>query len=419
MAIALRSTSSATLSAAGTSITVNAPAGLAAGDVMYAVVQSYEKSLTAPSGWVQDVPENPIATGGSANYLQTFYKVAGASEPSSYTWSQSSAGLFSVSIADYEGVNNTTPLNVAGSASPQTTASPSFPSLTTTAAGCKILIGFAQYNTASVTFTPPSGYTQEVASAWGDDAQTFIADATQSAAGATGTLTGTISASVELAAFTAALNPASTSVTGTVAYTNLNDTSAISGKIGVQGTQGTQNANDALASAGKIGVIGTLIYSNAPDAANMAGLVNVYAGTLAYQNAPDLLAGSAKIGVQGTVSDANANDPATVTGTYSINGRLLSVMNNATMSATGGIGVGGALRSVMLADSLSGAGKIGIGGLLSGVNGADALIVQGVYQAPWQPVSPASGSGTASVPASGAWQPVTPASGSWTRIGKI
>ena len=212
MAIALRSTSSNTLTAAGTSITVDAPAGLAAGDVMYAVVQSVDSTVTAPSGWVQDVVAATISRQGPVptTYLTTYYKVATATEPASYTWSQASSGPFSISIADYEGVNNSTPLNVAGvGAGAQNTASPSFPSITTTAAGCRILIGLAQNGVASVTFTTPTGYTQEVASAWGDDAQTFIADATQSAAGATGTLTGTISAAELLATFTAALNPAS------------------------------------------------------------------------------------------------------------------------------------------------------------------------------------------------------------------
>ena len=208
MAITLRSTSSATLTGAGTSITVDAPAGLTAGDVMYAVVESLDSAVTAPSGWVLDVSAASIP-GGLTNYLNTFYKVATASEPATYTWSQASSSIFSVSIADYEGVNNTTPLNVAGVGDGgQSTASPAFPSITTTAAGCRILIGLAQNGGASVTFTTPTGYTQEVASAYGYYAQTFIADATQSAAGATGTLTGTISAWEPLATFTAALNPA-------------------------------------------------------------------------------------------------------------------------------------------------------------------------------------------------------------------
>ena len=208
MAITLRSTSSNTLTAAGTSITVDAPAGLTAGDVMYAVVESLDSSVTAPSGWVLDVAAASIP-GGLTNYLNTFYKIATASEPTSYTWSQASSSIFSVSIADYEGVNNSTTLNVAGvGLGGQSTASPAFPSITTTAAGCKILIGLAQNGGGSVTFTPPTGYTEEVASAYGYYAQTFIADATQSAAGATGTLTGTISASEPLATFTAALNPA-------------------------------------------------------------------------------------------------------------------------------------------------------------------------------------------------------------------
>ena len=205
MAITLRSTSSATLSAAGTSITVNAPAGLAAGDVMYAVVGSNSAgdTIAAPTGWVADQSSNAGPT------LYTFYKVATSTEPASYSFTLSASNPLYALIADYTGVNNTTPLNVASvQDGGQNTGSPAFASLTTTVAGCQILQCLTVGDIAADTFTPPTGYVLEVSSAYAYKGQVYLADLNQSAAGATGALTGTLAKGNPCATVTAALNPA-------------------------------------------------------------------------------------------------------------------------------------------------------------------------------------------------------------------
>ncbi len=207
MAITLRSTSSATLTAAGTSLTVDAPAGLAAGDVMYAVIasDSHAQTIAAPTGWVADQSGNILNP-----TLYTFYKVATSTEPATYTFTISASETLFALIADYTGVNNTTPLNVAsvqdeGQAS---TTAPAFASLTTTVAGCQILQCLAVVDTSADTFTPPTGYVLEVSSPYGLDGQVYLADLNQSAAGATGAITGTLATSNKCSTVTAALNPA-------------------------------------------------------------------------------------------------------------------------------------------------------------------------------------------------------------------
>lgn len=115
-----------------------------------------------------------------------------------------------------------------------------------------------------------------------------------------------------------AAGPASAGgVTGTVAYTNANDTSAASGTTTVVGTLSTTNANDSCAASGSVGggVSGSVAYTNANDTSAASGTTTVV-GTLARTNANDTAAASGFAGiVSGTVAYTNANDTAQASGT--------------------------------------------------------------------------------------------------------
>src|SRR5260221_522308 len=89
----------------GSTLAIGLPAGTASGDVMVAhvIVRTAGNAIAAPAGW------NPVLRQDSSSSMATatYEKVAGSSEPASYTWSFSIAGEASGGIASYIGVNTT------------------------------------------------------------------------------------------------------------------------------------------------------------------------------------------------------------------------------------------------------------------------------------------------------------------------
>lgn len=85
---------------AGTTLVINKPTGTLEGDLMVAVMGctgTSTKDWTGATGWTEAADQ-----GGGAPYLRVAYKVAGASEPSSYTFTVSvSAGLRAGAILTY------------------------------------------------------------------------------------------------------------------------------------------------------------------------------------------------------------------------------------------------------------------------------------------------------------------------------
>lgn len=67
----------------GDTLTISAPAGVAARDVLLAHITTNNRTVTAPSGWVN------FGGGTSAGFAwqaQLYYKIAGSSEPADYDW---------------------------------------------------------------------------------------------------------------------------------------------------------------------------------------------------------------------------------------------------------------------------------------------------------------------------------------------
>lgn len=96
-----------------TSLTINKPTGTVQGDFMLAVITSDGTSVSIPSGWTtffsQQHPDSSISG-------RTYYKFAGSSEPSSYTWTSSGSGCaFHGFILTYRGVRTSSPIVGANS----------------------------------------------------------------------------------------------------------------------------------------------------------------------------------------------------------------------------------------------------------------------------------------------------------------
>jgi hypothetical protein len=173
-----------------TTLTINTPAGVQAGDVMVAGIGIRgAPTVATPAGWTL------IRTDAAGTYTTQalYYRVATATEPASYTWSFSGSVPAAGGISAYQGVNTTAPVNVsAGTGQNVDTTSIVAPSVTTTVAGAEVVGFFSIGGNNSI--TPPAGMTErgEANSSAGSNHVTWeSSDFLQATAGATGTKTAT------------------------------------------------------------------------------------------------------------------------------------------------------------------------------------------------------------------------------------
>lgn len=208
---------------AATTLAVPYPASIQAGDVLVLVVGVSGVAPTNPAGFTSAITTN---SGGSTPAYRVSYKVATGSESGSLnvtTPSQTSQGRMFL----FRGVDQTTPIDVAGTIFGSSTAVSAYniPTLTTTTTGVTLVsVGIA--NAASGTFTPPTvpaAFTEvwdAIATTPGITTDYLI----WSGSGATGTINLVHSSAVRGAAGVIALRPASTapgqgSGTGTWTFT--------------------------------------------------------------------------------------------------------------------------------------------------------------------------------------------------------
>lgn len=139
-----------------TSVTLTPDQTAVTGDFLIVNIGSVSlasETLTAPSGWTLI----RSTRAGSVN-LHSYRKAAGASEPSSYTWTGGQNAAHVATIIRLIAVN-ATPINAEAAAS-GTSADPVSPSITTTAANCFMLSVCSQSNALAQTYTPPAGYVE-------------------------------------------------------------------------------------------------------------------------------------------------------------------------------------------------------------------------------------------------------------------
>lgn len=186
-AIGFVAATSANNGAGSKTLVINEPTGVAQGDVMLATVTvTGTGAPSAPSGWTV-----VKSTSGTALRQATYYKVAGASEPSSYSWSWSSSRAASGGIIDYSGVNQTAPVDATASAS-GASGNAEAASITTSAANDRVLAiaSFAASTTVTADATTTERYDSSSSSTTGE-----AADFAQATAGATSAKTATPAAS--------------------------------------------------------------------------------------------------------------------------------------------------------------------------------------------------------------------------------
>jgi len=195
--------SSAQNAATSGDLVINKPAGTTTNDVMITsiAIRPNTATITAPSGWslIRRVDNaNPTVSS-----LATYWKLAGGSEPASYTWTLGANGGSAGGTLTFYNVNTSSPVNVQNG---QNTPNPpgtshSTPSVVTTVADTMVVT--AHSYASSDNWTPPGGMTEAVDRASLTPPNTGgiaieINYVLQASAGATGAKTATVPAGADV-----------------------------------------------------------------------------------------------------------------------------------------------------------------------------------------------------------------------------
>lgn len=93
-------------------LVVSKPTGVAQNDLMFSFVQANSGTLGAPSGWTQEY----YFTGGGGVQFVCYSKLAGSSEPTSYTWTKdanSNNTIWGVAVVAFRGIDTSNPFVIS------------------------------------------------------------------------------------------------------------------------------------------------------------------------------------------------------------------------------------------------------------------------------------------------------------------
>jgi len=154
--------------------------------VAFVVVQTAGNTITLPAGWSLVLRQDSSSSIATASYV----KVAGSSEPASYTWSFSTSGEASGGIASYIGVNTTTPVDASNAQYNANTSNVDNSGVTTTTANDMLVyaVGVATATTVNV----PSGFTEQWSTTSNSLTTSEMSQEIFASTGATGTIHGTL-----------------------------------------------------------------------------------------------------------------------------------------------------------------------------------------------------------------------------------
>jgi hypothetical protein len=164
-------------------------------------------TVTTPDGWTPIVAA--LKPDGGAEVFAYYHVVAVGESAGSYSWALSSAQKWGGGITAYRGVDASHPLDIASPATKidttSTATSITLSGVVTVSNGA-MLIGGLGADGSTATTTPPSGWTEAFDSTGGKMSE--HAYMVQSAAGASGSATWTISSARAMAVWMTALRPA-------------------------------------------------------------------------------------------------------------------------------------------------------------------------------------------------------------------
>ncbi len=172
----------------GSSLNIGLPAGTSSGDVLVAfvIVQTAGNTITPPPGWIPVIRQDTSL----AISMATYVRVAGSTEPASYTWSFGIPGQASGGIASYIGVNTTTPVDVSQAQYNPASSNVDNSGVTTTTANDMLVYAVGTGNVASVNV--PSGFIEQWSTSSSTSTTSEMSQEIFASTGATGTIHGTL-----------------------------------------------------------------------------------------------------------------------------------------------------------------------------------------------------------------------------------
>lgn len=241
MAISFVAAASAAHTSSSSTLTLNKPAGVQQGDVLIAVVGVVDETITNPTGWTT---LETLTTAHAKGHLA--YKVAGASEPTSYDWTlNQSQDDVAGSLVAFRGVDTGAPVRDSAVAEVNNTTTPASPALTGTQA-TDMVVAFGSGRSSSsgpnteITAPNTAGWTAAVGAHSGDSDPGSFPQSTDAAYQVNGgTATFTSNANVNTVMFAASLIAgASGGVTGDLAVSAPVAQASLAGELEVDGTAG-------------------------------------------------------------------------------------------------------------------------------------------------------------------------------------
>jgi hypothetical protein len=209
--VTFRSVSTASEGVNATAVDVGKPAGTVQGDLLIA-------SFTADGNHALSPPDASwtLIEGGAGNPVDNtpsfgvWYKLAGVSEPSVYTFTSDAATQLYIAVVRYDGHDSISPINASAIANSTGSSTPTAPDVTTTVDGCRILRLFGA-DDDDAPFTVPGGHSERyngVSNTGASTCGSAGADTDQTVAGATGTAAFSMNDVEEWRAVTIAITPA-------------------------------------------------------------------------------------------------------------------------------------------------------------------------------------------------------------------
>ncbi len=190
----------------GTSVVVNKPTGTASGNwIVIAFATGATVGITAPAGFTQAA--QVVGTGVT---LTVFQKLAGGSEPSSYTFTFASSVAYGVAAVTYSNVYT---LSYTNGATTSAGTSMNFANgIPGSGNDMVVLFGGIAGNARA---TPPAGYTERVDLGAGSVIGIYAAEKLLSSASAPGTQTATLASSAATATVTMLVSPTFSALSAT------------------------------------------------------------------------------------------------------------------------------------------------------------------------------------------------------------
>ena len=339
-----------------TTITINKPTGVVAGDVMIANIQLRKGTVTlypTLSGWTPIDSVN-FENSGADHRCEVLYRVAGASEGSSYTFNLAGGTQTDGAVGGivaYSGVDNTTPLDATGDYSIGSSKTISTGAITTVSPNAAVLMcvgAFESLTVGSFATTSPGALTTLYGGSSDGNGTVGAGWALKASAGSTGAGTATLSGNKVWGAILLALKPGSQSYTATTAL-SADHSVVTSGETVTVTLTATATGNAGTVTAGALTATGTNGASAVCSAAspltttvNNGSATFTYTCTLSSGTTPGVLTFQATptdsngTWAQGTANTVIVTPPLTFGATVNTNPGVSAVLNTGYLKNNSG-----------------------------------------------------------------------------------